>query len=164
MSKTKQTYMKAVFGARNDGARNEGGDKELTGYIKLIDKKTERTVIDCRFYMGRSRTASAVHCSLWVTTKNEFEDGWNTTSGRGTAGGYGYHKSSAAAASAIRNAGIELFGSPYDHPVNGDTPAQTRKMLKQHASISGCGTGSVECALSAIAYAAGYTDCILVRG
>lgn len=163
MSKTKQTYMRAVIGPRNDGARNDNGKRVLTGCYKLVDKKTERTVVDCRLYMDKSASASAVHCSLWVTTKTEFADGYNTTSGRGVAGGYGYHKSSAAVDSAIRNAGIELYGSHYGHPVNGDSPAKTRALLKQHASIAGCGTGSLECALFAIAYAAGWNDCIMVR-
>ena len=31
-----------------------------------------------------------------------------------------------ALASAISSAGIELFGSPSGHPVNGDTPAKTK--------------------------------------
>ena len=156
--------MRALIGARRENARNDNQKRELTGYYKLIDKKTERTVIDCRLYMGRNSSASTVHCSLWVTTKTEFDDGYNSTSGRGSAGGWGYHKNSSAVADAIRSAGIELFGSPYGHPVNDDTPAQTRKLLKTRASIDGCGSGSIECALSAIAHAAGFTDCILVRG
>ena len=164
--KTKQHYMKAVFGPRHDCAMNNNGERELSNYYKLIDKKTEKTIVDCRLYIGRSSSATAVHCSLWVQSVKgqDWADGYTSTSGKGTAGGYGYHKASAAVASAISSAGIELWGSPYGHPVNQDTPAQTRKLLKSRAHIGGCGQGSIEVALSAIAYAAGYPDCILARG
>lgn len=159
--KTKQTYMRAVLPATGiSGAKNMGNDKEQTAYIKLIDKKTERTIIDARWYMARSKSAQSVYCSIWFRAGNSGLE----TSGHGVASGWGYHKSSASAASAIRNAGIELYGSPYGHPVNSDTPAQTKKLLQQPAHIGGCGSGSVECALSAIAYAMGFKDCITVRG
>lgn len=166
--KTKQTYIKAVFTSRHDAAMNDNGKKELISYYKLVDKKTERVVVDCRLYMGKSASASAVHCALWVqSVKNApdtWQDGYTSTSGKGTASGYGYHKASAAVASAISSAGIELWGSPYARPVNDEKPADTRKRLKERAHIGGCGSGSIECALSAIAYAAGYPDCILVAG
>lgn len=159
--KTRQPYMRAVlptasFASAVSNALNMGDKKETIQQILVIDKKTERTIVDVRLYMGRSSTASAVYCSLWVHSSNI------DTSGRGSAGGWGYHKKSAALASAIRSAGIELYGSPYGHPVNGDTPAQTRKMLKTHAHIGGCGSGSMTCALLAIAYAAGCRDAIVV--
>lgn len=162
--KTKQTYMQAKFTARASNAKNHGGEKEQTGAYKLIDKKTEKTIVDCRFYMGRGKSATAVHCALWVQSIQGVDwDGYTETSGSGVASGYGYHKESAALASAMSSAGIELYGSPYGHPVNQETPAQTKKMLKQRAHIGGCGSGSAVGALLAIAYAAGYKDCILVR-
>lgn len=156
--KTRQPYMRAILGAQVSNAINMGDDKETIGRIVLIDKKTERQIVDARFYMGRSSKSGNVYCSLWIYGNNFY------TSGRGTAGGWGYHKGSGALASAIASAGIELYGSPYGHPVNGDTPAQTRAMLKTHARISGCGSYSMRCALMAIAYAAGFKDCIVVEG
>lgn len=156
--KTRQSYMRAILpevGVSN--ALNMGDKKETIQQILVIDKKTERTIVDARFYMGRSSKASSIYCSIWLR-------GEVYTSGGGTAGGWGYHKKSAALASAIRSAGIELYGSPYGHPVNGDTPAQTRKLLKTHAHIGGCGSGSMTCALLAIAYAAGCRDAIVVGG
>lgn len=163
---TKQKYLVAKFTARHDNAKNDHEKRELTSYYKLIDKKTERVIVDCRMYMGKSASASAVHCSLWVQyVKNAPEtwsDGYASTSGSGVASGYGYHKSSAALASAISSAGIELWGSPYCKPVNSETPADMRKRMKQRAHIGG--TGTIEGALSAIAYAAGYKDCIFVQG
>lgn len=164
--KTKQTYMRAVFGARHDCAMNDNGKRELSGYYKLIDKRTEKTVVDCRLYVGCSASASVVYCFLWVQSVKgqDWADGWTSTSGKGTAGGYGYHKTSAAVGSAISSAGIELWGSPYARPVNDEKPADTRKRLKERAHIGGCGSGSIASALLAIAYAAGYPDCIFVKG
>lgn len=162
MSRTKQTYMRAALPAIGvSNAKNDNQKMELVSYYTLIDKKTEKTVIDCRLYMGKSASASVVHCSLWIrsTERNGFE-----SSGRGTASGYGYHKESAAVASAISSAGIELFGSPYGRPVNGDTPAQTKKMMTKRAYIGDRGTGSIECALAAITYAVGCKDAVWARG
>jgi len=155
--KTRQPYMRAILPTVSySNALNMGDKKETIQQILVIDKKTERTIVDARFYMARSADgASPVYCSMWV-------HGSIHTSGRGTAGGWGYHKQSVALASAIRSAGIELYGSPYGHPVNSDTPAQTRKLLKTHAHIGGHGSGSMTCALLAIAYAAGCRDAIVV--
>lgn len=158
--KTKQSYMKAVMPpASVSNARNYGGEKELIRGIKLIDKKTERVIVDARWYMGKSANALTVYCSMWCMGRGVYEAA-HSTSGKGTASGYGYHKASAALASAITSAGITLYGSPYGHPANGDTPAQTKSMLKRAAHIGGCGDGSIDCALLSIAYAMGYRDVI----
>mgnify|MGYP001199441990 CR=1 FL=1 len=158
--KTKQPYMKAVMPAASVcNARNYGGEKELIRGIKLIDKKTERVIVDARWYMGKSASASTVYCSLWCRGHGAY-DAAHSTSGKGTAGGYGYHKASAALASTIASAGITLYGSPYGHPSNGDTDKATKAMLKRLAHIGGCGDGSIDCALLSIAYAMGYRDVI----
>lgn len=163
--KTKQEFLRAKFTDRADNAVNRSGEKALISSYSIIDKKTEREIVDCRLYMSNGRNASTVYASIWVNDIKEAKrpGGWayGSTSGSGSAGGYGYHKESAAVAAAIEDAGIELYGSPYGHPVNGDTPEQTRAMLKKRARIGGCGDGSVRCALLAIAYAAGYNDCIV---
>ena len=158
--KTKQPYMKAVMPLTSvSNARNYGGEKEQIRGIKLIDKKTERVIVDARWYMGKSSSASAVYCSLWCMGRGVYEAA-HSTSGKGTAGGYGYHKASAALASAITSAGITLYGSPYGHPANGDTDKATKALLKSAAHIGGCGDGSIDCALLSIAYAMGYRDVI----
>jgi len=47
--KTRQPYMRAIMPAANvSDACNYGGEKELTGSCKLIDKKTERVIVDAR--------------------------------------------------------------------------------------------------------------------
>ena len=158
--KTKQHYMKAVMPLISvSNARNYGGEKETIQTIKLIDKKTERVIVDARWYMGKSASASTVYCSLWCIGRGVYEAA-HSTSGKGTAGGYGYHKASAALASAITSAGITLYGSPYGHPVNGDNDKATKALLKRAAHIGGCGDDSIDCALLSIAYAMGYRDVI----
>lgn len=158
--KTKQEYMRATFTTERENAINYGYKKPMLARHVLIDKKTELEIVDCRTY-GAGAT---VYCSIWVQglKENKKPAGWvyGSTSGKGSAGGYGYHKESAAVAGAIRSAGIMLTGSPYGLPSNSDTPAQTRALLKKPAHIGGCGDESIRCALLAIAYAAGYTEVI----
>lgn len=85
-----------------------------------------KPVVELRLYgTGNSNTAA-----IWVHAEELH------TSGTGSAGGYGYHRPSAAAAEAIRNAGIEL-----------------------DKDISGVGDTAIEQAVKAIAEAVGYPDC-----
>lgn len=167
--KTKQEHIKAVFTASNSNAKNMDGEKEQIAAYKIIDKKTERTVVDCRVYMGRSSSATTVYASIWAYIKEnkvaakykpafmvEHSSGAyfsGCTSGHGWAGGYGYCKESQAIGDAIKSAGIELYGSAY--------PSYKDSDKKRRAYIGG--TGCHEKALLAIAYAGGYTDCILVK-
>lgn len=85
-----------------------------------------KPVVELRLYgTGNTNTAA-----IWVHT-NDLH-----TSGTGQAGGYGYHRPSAAAAEAIRNAGFTL-----------------------DKYISGVGEGVIVAAVKAIAEAVGYPDC-----
>ena len=144
MAKTKREFLTAKLVNEASNAKNLSGEKETINRIILIDKKTERHCVDVRFYMSGSRNASTVYCSIWVYTK----DG-KTHAGHGKAGGYGYHKGSAALADAIESAGIELWGDQYN-----------RTKSKNKACIAGCGETAMRDAFNAIAYAAGYRDCI----
>jgi hypothetical protein len=158
--KTKQPYLKAEFTTNHSEATNYNGPKELTAYYKLVDKKSEAVVVDCRIYAGRSVSASAVYCSLWVKRKQPWPDGNTRTSGKGTATGYGYDKASAALEAAIDSAGIKLWGAVYVQPA--DKAVDARALQKNRAHIAG--TGAMDAALCAIAHAAGFTDCIFVQG
>lgn len=132
-------------------ARNHGGEKETVSTYTVVGKIDGRMSIVAKacMYMGRSNSASTVYCSLWVY-------GDKYTSGKGKAGGYGYHKESAALQEAIASAGIELYGSNYPHW--GDKKPD----YKRQACISGCGTESMETALKAIARAAGAKGELLI--
>lgn len=68
--------------------------------VGVVDNQI-RTLVDARFYMGRSSKSSTVYASFWV-------HGGDYLAGHAKASGYGYHKCSAALGSAIRASGIEL--------------------------------------------------------
>lgn len=145
--------MKAVLPVNDSEYRdgyNYGDTKEKTSNWLVIDKKTERTIIDCRVYMGRSANSSQVYASIWIMGNNYY------IAGSGVAGGYGYHKTSAAIASALSSAGIKLFGNVY-------LPHDTKPDFKRHADIGGRGESACRMAFNAIAYALGYRDIIMVE-
>ena len=102
--------MKAIIKNKEvSNGRNYGGEKELVSAYSIIGtiKGELREVVTVRAYMSRSRSASSVYASIWIHA-----NGYHLA-GHGSAGGYGYHKKSAALQSAINSAGIELVGSPY---------------------------------------------------
>lgn len=87
-------------------------------------------VVDLRIYY----TGVTACACIWVNA-----DGVHTQ-GSGSAGGYGYHKSSAAAAYAILNAGFELS-----------------------EPIDGRGTESITAAVKAISEAIGHPEALIIR-
>jgi hypothetical protein len=74
--------------------RRENG---FTKGYKLFNRKQEQ-IADVRIYWGSSRC----YAVIWVSHKGYY------LSGSGFAGGYGYHKESAALSEAIQSAGIKL--------------------------------------------------------
>lgn len=103
--------------------RKYDSKEQIGGYhVVGIKKGKVRNPITVRYYMGRSNRASTVYCVLWASNDERI------ITGHGEAGGYGYHKQSAALSDAIRNAGIKL-----------------------EKSISGVGDGAEREALQAIA-------------
>ena len=125
--------MKAIIKENVSNAVNYGDKKEL---IKTFNVVTDglKEVITVRCYMGRSANASTVYASVWINTSEVH------TSGKGKAGGYGYHKASAAIAAAIESAGIGLS-----------------------KDISGVGNGAIHEALGAIAESMGYSKFLIVE-
>ena len=100
--------MKAILPSTStSNAKNLSRDKEtISTYTAVaIVKGVFLTPVTCRCYMGRSARSSTVYSSIWIRGNN------HEASGHGTAGGYGYHKESAAIAYAIQSAGIKLMGS-----------------------------------------------------
>lgn len=169
--------MKAIIEKQVSNARNYGGEKEIVSKYVVLDK-TGKEFVDCRAYMGRSRNSSTVYSSIWVHG-NDIH-----TSGKGNATGYGYHKESAAIASAISDAGITLWGCPYSDekgmtyaekpnpdykPFEERTPEEQdsgpygfrtisyrcKENLKKRVHFGGCGETAIRVALLAIAKAAG---------
>ena len=146
--------MQAIIRSNESNGRNYADTKETTHELRVIARRSSNAayeagklceVVTARFYMGRSRNASTVYCSVWVHCEGIH------TAGHGTAGGWGYHKNSAALSAALSNAGIELWGSPYDKE-----DEDTQKGERAH--ISGCGDSAMRSALLAVARATG-ADC-----
>ena len=114
--------------------RNYSREKEIVAAYILISGNQELGRAVC--YMGKSRVASVVYASVWVRVKALGD----MISGRGHAGGYGYHKASAAIGSAIESAGITLSGD-----------------------IRGSGESAIREAMLAIGLALGFTDCNIIE-
>jgi len=133
--------IKAQIVKKQENARRPD-NKELVSAFSLVVRLPSgelREAVTACCYMGRSASASVVHAVLWV----KCADG-HWTSGNGSAGGWGYHKESAAIASAIKSAGIELKD-------------MDRTDRKDHwFDLSGTGTSYYPQVFEAIARAAGY--------
>ena len=111
-------------------AINMGDKKETIKTMVLITCKAGefKEPVVVRWYMSRSGDgASPVYCSMWVNHHPYY------VSGRGKAGGCGYHKASAAFQDACGSAGIKL-----------------------DKDVSGVGDGAVRDALFAIGQALGF--------
>lgn len=153
--------LKSKFTKSVSNAFNHSGRKELISTYSVLGKINGETreIVIARAYMGRSANASTVYASLWVHA------GALSTSGKGSAGGYGYHKESAAFQDAITSAGIELYGDVYGvsrwcHETKREkSPAEIRKeeraSFKKRAYIGGVGDSAIRKAFEAIARAAG---------
>lgn len=116
--------------------RNFSCEKELVDSWDVVvahKGKLERPVT-ARAWMGRSKNSSVVYASIWVHGGKSVE-----CSGSGRAGGYGYHKISAALDDAIRSAGVKLVGDD-----------------GKQLSIGGVGDSAIRHALEAITRAAGF--------
>jgi hypothetical protein len=138
-------------------ARNLGDTKETFQTFTVLGLKVgengrpvSRCLVTLRLYCGRSRSSSTVYSALWV----HGEDHWTT--GKGSAGGYGYCKRSQAAAGAIESAGIELYGTPYGNPHNATGEVDYSKPC----DIGGVGESAIKAALLAIGQALGYSDLV----
>lgn len=158
--------MRAILPATETSNAMQPQNKETTQTWVLVGvKKCElKELVTARWYMSRSSQASVVYCCVWVHGDNQW------FSGKGTAGGYGYHKYSAALDSALSSAGIKLVGSPYHGPErtfeqwNGTERVTAKQDFKQACHIGGCGDRAAEDAIKAVGYALGYKKLHLVRG
>lgn len=114
--------------AKTYGRRDKGFDRE----IAVIDPKSGRAIVTARIYWP----GETAYCALWVN------HGSRHGMGAGKAGGYGYHKPSAALGNAIHDAGITLTGDVYG-----------REKTDKPASIKGVGDSAMQEACEAIARA-----------
>lgn len=143
------------------------GKREEVNRIRVVitHKGKLHTLADARLYMGRSSRSSVVYCSVWLGNSGALYDAKTAgadiaTSGRGDAGGWGYHKQSAALGSALSAAGVELYGSPYSvqrwdydkkrEKTPAELRAEQRKANKTRAYINGVGDSAMREAMRAV--------------
>jgi hypothetical protein len=88
--------------------------KEIIYGFQCIDPSNNIAVIDCRIYCGKSTYSQQIIAAVWIHDRK----GQRYSHGVGIAGGYGYHKGSAAIESALHDMGIKLDkaigGAGYD--------------------------------------------------
>lgn len=124
--------MKANITNLRETPRDMYRKDELTRQISAIDPATGREIVCARIYYP----GSVAYACLWI-------HGPKYGRGTGKAGGYGYHKASAALDEAIKDAGIVLTGDVYGRDKRNNRPA----------SIGGVGNDAMREAVEAIARA-----------
>lgn len=160
--------MKAILPKTKTNNAMQPQNKE-TIETKTLITKDFKELVTVRWYMGRSSQASVVYCCVWIRGKNRY------FSGKGSAGGYGYHKTSAAFQDALTSAGIRLVGSPYHgaektyketrRNENGTYETyEVKQDFKRECHIDGCGDTAIDDALKAIGAALGYKKIHIVKG
>lgn len=133
-TKSNNKAMKATFNpnfkTKFNGSCRKEGKTYFESFNVLVPSKygenNSNAVIELRMYGTGNRN----YACLWV---HDSSNSGISTSGTGWAGGYGYHRPSAAAEAAIINAGFTLS-----------------------KSISGVGDSAIEEAIKTIAKALGY--------
>lgn len=93
--------MKADISNLKESTRNVDSYRRCNGFCREITAlcpKTGSAIVTARFYYP----ASVAYCVVWVRDI--------ATAGCGKAGGYGYHKESAALADAFGDIGVTLDG------------------------------------------------------
>lgn len=122
----KATITKTDYTGNIRSNRKENHFREEYKVVAITKDQTLLEPISARFYA----TAQRWYCCVWI---HESIKSVTHISGGGYAGGYGYHKASAALQDALQDAGIQLS-----------------------ESISGVGDSAIRQALLAVATALGY--------
>jgi len=115
-----------------DNIQNAGSllsTKVLEGAYIVIDLETGNEVVKCNVYGCRDQRYSTTYSIIGVRNRN----GTTTGSGKGTAGGGGYHLASAAVAYAIDSAGIKM-----NQGVDGRGDYAITEALEAIAKAEGC--------------------------
>lgn len=129
--------LKANISGLRETTRNAKRGDSLYREIVVLDPATGRAIVTARLYWPGEVTCYA---SVWIYGNRGAVRSYGR--GQGKAGGYGYHKPSAALADAISDAGITLHGDVYG-----------REKTNARAYISGVGDSAMESACEAIARA-----------
>jgi len=101
-----RTYQASLRDGTFDNGRNEPKKERIATYVFVVEHDGKlRAAITFRAWMGRASSASVVYGSVWLRPA-ERNGCWR--SGRGTAGGGGYDKLSAAFGDALDSAGVTM--------------------------------------------------------
>ena len=144
---TKQT-LRATIATPAKGHEAQQPKAPMCGAGSLIATRNGELceVITIRTYFNKKGSGmQPVRACVWIKPAKAGD--WN--SGRGSAGGYGYHKESAAIAEAVSSAGVSLFGALYNYR---NAPVD----LKKRVDFGGTGSSGYTDIFKAIARAAGY--------
>jgi len=117
----------------NTNHRKEDHFYKEWALVGLNDKREIHKFIDIRFY----GSGSVVYCCVWVHDGRE-DKGMPYLSGSAKAGGYGYHKESAAMEAALNDAGFTFaahFGGCGDSAMRVALEAIARKAKIRKATI-----------------------------
>lgn len=142
-------YLASFSGKQGKEARDYSGQKEETEHLRVFAGKVGdlKIAASATFWMGRSSKSSVVYCSVWIYSPNHGP----SYSGRGEAGGYGYHKASGALQEAFRAAGVVLWDKDEKEPIG-----------QRLANIAGAGDSAMHEVLLAVARAAGWRGALEV--
>lgn len=116
------------------------------GSLVAFDTGEMREVITVRVYFNsRGSGMQPARACVWIHSPKGSGTEWR--SGRGSAGGCGYHKESQAIAEAVDACGVHLFGDPY---------AREKTDMKRRFYFGGTGSSAYADIFKAIAHAAGF--------
>lgn len=109
--------MEVMFDSYNDVDSSKFSIRDTKVFIRqfeciLFSEKGAETLLTARLYTDKK--GGGVYALLWVDCWNVDENGVSCRRGYGHAGGYGYHKGSAAIGGALNASGIKL-----SEPVSG---------------------------------------------
>lgn len=136
---TKSNKQRVVSFEPQSNGKNYGGEKEMISAISVIGLKgsTARELITVRIHCTKSHGRN--YASIWIHGGHG-DKGNLYGAGHGWAGGYGYHRVSAAVSDALNSAGVKLSHD-----------------------IAGVGDEAIRTALEALAAHLGYNRTLYVR-
>jgi hypothetical protein len=150
MATRKAPTIRATIGKANPRAEAQQPTTPMVGAGSLVAMRDGQMVevITVRTYFSAKGTGmQPVRACVWVKPATPGGE-WFT--GRGSAGGCGYHKESAAIADAVSAAGFELWGNPYS------SGRDENPDMKKRFHFGGTGSSAYEEIFKAIGRAVGY--------
>lgn len=140
--------IRAVFSDKPAENASQPSTPMVSAWSLIVKHKGDlREAVTVRtYYNSKGSGMQPVRACIWIRPASPDA---NYRSGRGSAGGCGYHKESQAIADAVANAGVTLYGDPYSCE---QKPADAKRAFH----FGGTGSSAYREIFEAIARAAGY--------